>query len=137
MAGIYIASTTPRAGKSLLSFSLGVLLQKSGLSVGYMKPLGNLPPKHEERVGDADALVVQEVLGQSVPADVLTPVMLPQNLHGLSISDQEQEGDKALARIHDAYKQISADKDITLLSGTAAFPATGRFARVDGIRLVR
>jgi len=137
MAGLYIASTTPRAGKSLLTFSLGVLLQKSGLSVGYMKPLGQLPQKHEERMGDAEALVIQEVLGQSVPADVLTPVMLPRNLHGLAIAGREHSGDTALDGIRNAYRQISEGKDITLVSGAAAFPAAGRFANVDGMRLVR
>jgi len=137
MAGLYIASTAPRAGKSLLALSLGVLLQRSGLSVGYMKPLGQRPQTHEELQGDADALVIQEVLGQSVPADVLTPVMLPRNLHGLGLAEREQENDRALARIRSAYRQISQAKDITLVSGTASFPAAGRFARVDGMRLAR
>jgi hypothetical protein len=137
MAGVYIASTAPRAGKSLLTFSLGVLLQQSGLSVGYMKPLGRLPQKHEELMGDSDALVVQEVLGQNIPADVLTPVMLPQNLHGLAIAGREQEDGENLTRIHNAYRKISEGKDITLVSGAASFPAAGRFAHVDGMRLVR
>lgn len=137
MAGIYIASTAPGAGKSLLSFSLGLLLQRAGMSVGYMKPLGRIPQKHEERLGDADALVAQEVLGQNVPADVLTPVMLPQNLHELAISGTNGKDAEGLRRICEAYGQISAGKDITLLSGTASFPAAGRFAGVDGLRLVR
>jgi hypothetical protein len=137
MAGLYIASTTPRAGKSLLTFSLGVLLQKSGLSVGYMKPLGRLPQKHEELMGDADALVIQEVLGQNVPADALTQVMLPHDLHSLAIAEREQEDDTALTRIRNAYRRISEGKDIMLVSGAASFPAAGRFARVDGMRLVR
>ena len=137
MAGIYIASTAPRAGKSLLTFSLGILLQRSGLSVGYMKPLGNLPKKYEGLTGDADALVVQEVLGQNFPPHVLTPLMLPQNLHGLGIADSEHEGDSALARIASAYKQISEGKDIALVTGAGSFPAAGRFACVDGMRLVR
>ena len=137
MAGIYIASTAPRAGKSLLTFSLGVLLQQSGMSVGYMKPLGRIPQKHEELMGDADALVVQEVLGQSMPADVLTPVMLPQSLHGLAITGKSGEEDECLQRICAAYTKISEDKDLTLVSGTSAFPAAGRFANVDGLRLVR
>lgn len=137
MAGIYIASTAPRAGKSLITFSLGVLLQQSGMSVGYMKPLGRIPQKHEELLGDADALVVQEVLGQTAPADMLTPVMLPQNLHSLAISCKEGDNDISLASISEAYAEISEGKDITLVSGTSAFPYAGRFANIDGLRLVR
>lgn len=134
MTGIYIASTTERAGKSLLAFSLGVLLQKRGLAVGYMKPVGRLPQKKDELSGDADALMVQEVLGQSVQADTLTPVMTPLSMHALTLDEQDNS---ALERIRDAYERIGKDKDITLVSGTGAFPAAGRFAGVDGLRLVR
>ena len=137
MAGIYIASTAPRAGKSLVTFSLGVMLQKAGLSVGYMKPVGNIPQKHEELMGDADALVIQEVLGQNVPADVLTPVMLPQNLHGLAMSASGSNNGSCLEKICAAYELISAGKDITLVAGTGAFPSAGRFAEADGRTLVR
>ncbi len=137
MAGIYIASTAPRAGKSLLSFSLGILLQQAGMSVGYMKPLGRTPQKHDELLGDADALVIQEVLGQNMPADALTPLMLPRNLHGLAMAGETGQSDGTLTRIREAYAKISEGKDLTLISGTAAFPAAGRFANVDGLRLVR
>ena len=135
MTGIYIGSTVPRSGKSLLSFSLGVLLQKAGYSVGYMKPLGRIPQKKDELLGDADALVVQEVLGQNAPADVVSPVMIPGDLHALAV--REDDRDAAMRRICAAYEQISAGKDFTLVSGSASFPATGRFCHADGLRVLR
>jgi BioD-like phosphotransacetylase family protein len=134
MTGIYIGSTTERSGKSLLAFSLGVIMQRRGLSVGYMKPVGRLPQKKDELLGDADALVVQEVLGQNVPANVLTPVMTPRNLHALAL-EERREG--ALAEVRAAYAEISLDKDITLVSGSGAFPSSGRFAGADGFALLR
>jgi BioD-like phosphotransacetylase family protein len=132
---MYIGSTGPRSGKSLLSFSLGILLQKAGYSVGYMKPLGRIPQKKDELLGDADALVVQEVLGQNAPADILTPVMIPGDLHGLVA--REKNKDEAIRRIRTAYEVISTGKDITLVSGSASFPATGRFCHADGLRVLR
>lgn len=134
MTGIYIASTAERAGKSLLTFSLGVLMQRRGLSVGYMKPLGRLPQKKDELLGDADALVVQEVLGQNVQADVLSPLMMPRNLHSLTLEAPEGS---ALERVKKAYAAIAEGKDITLVSGSGAFPAAGRFAGADGFALLR
>ena len=134
MEGVYIGSTTGRSGKSLLSFSLGVMLQKAGYDVGYMKPLGRLPQKKDELMGDADALVVQEVLGQNAPADVLTPVMIPDNLHALAVHSHDEN---AMERIRASYAELSADKDITLVSGTGPFPSSGRFVRADGLTLIR
>lgn len=136
MTGIYIGSTVPRSGKSLLSFSLGTLLQQAGCSVGYMKPLGSIPQKKDELVGDADALVVQEVLGQNAPANVLSPAMIPKNMHSLVVQAQHTNDD-AIARIHAAYQSISAGKDVTLVSGSGSFPATGRFCNADGLRVLR
>lgn len=136
MAGIYIASTTPRAGKSLLTFSLGVLLQKAGHSVGFMKPLGRLHQQKDELVGDADALVVQEILGQNMPADVLSPVMIPANLHALALTGLPSDNG-AMARIVQSYTSIAANKDLALVCGTGAFPAAGRFAAVDALSVVR
>ncbi|MDL2279184.1 AAA family ATPase, partial [Desulfovibrio sp. OttesenSCG-928-G11] len=134
MTGIYIASTTQRAGKSLLAFSLGVLLQKRGCSVAYMKPVGRLPQTKDGLPGDADALVVQEVLGQNAAADLLTPVMTPAGLHALALEDADGS---ALERIGAGYDLISQGKDLTLVSGSGAFPAAGRFAGADGLTLVR
>ncbi|MDL2316132.1 AAA family ATPase [Desulfovibrio sp. OttesenSCG-928-A18] len=136
MKGIYIGSTTGGAGKNLLSISLGLYLQKSGFSVGYMKPLGRLPQMREERPGDADALVVQELLGQNAAADLLTPVMVPGNLHNLAV--WRQESDKtAMTRIREAYSRLSQGRDYTIVTGSGAFPAAGRFADADGLRIVR
>lgn len=111
------------------------MLQRAGKTVGYMKPLGRIPQKKDELLGDADALVVQEVLGQNAPADVLSPLMLPQNLHSLSM--QEQADGSALHRIASSYAELAAGKDFTLVSGTGAFPWAGRFAGADGLSVVR
>ncbi len=135
MTGLYIGSVAPRAGKSLLSFSLGLLLQKAGYSVGYMKPLGRLLQKVDEVPGDADALVVQEVLGQSAPPDALTPVLIPANLHALALFDEAAQN--ALPRIASAYAEISRGRDVTLVSGCGAFPETGRFCGAPGLAVVR
>lgn len=134
MTGIYIGSTTGRSGKSLLSFSIGVLLQKAGLKVGYMKPVGRLAQKKDGLAGDADALVVQEILGQNAPADVLTPVLIPENLHALSVYCHDG---RALDRVAACFAEIAAGNDVTLVSGTGAFPSAGRFADVDGLSLLR
>ena len=41
--GLYIGSTSPYAGKNMLSLGIGLRLQKEGLRIGYMKPVGAVP----------------------------------------------------------------------------------------------
>lgn len=136
MTGIYLGSTTARAGKSIISFSLGVLLQKLGLNVGYMKPVGRTPRKRDDGVGDADAFVVQEVLGQNLAPSLLSPVMLPENLHALAMVDRSDK-ETELGRITRAYEQISSGKDITLVSGSGSFPAAGSCCNVNGLVIMQ
>jgi BioD-like phosphotransacetylase family protein len=133
-AGLYIGSTTSRAGKSLLAFSLGLLFRKAGFSVSYMKPAGCIPGKKDEITGDADAMMVQEVLGQEAPPDLLTPIMLPEDIYSPAL--HEKYGN-ALQRIGDAYRILSAGKDICLVSGVGSFPYAGRCAGADGTAVVR
>lgn len=133
MTGLYIASTNAGAGKSILSFSLGLHLQKEGYRVGYMKPLAEYHQKHEERVGDKYALMVQELLGQQQPADILSPALIPSSFYALAGHSQETT---AMARIASAYKTISQDTDITIVCGSGSFPTTGTFCDADGFRMV-
>ncbi|MDR0828060.1 MAG: AAA family ATPase [Desulfovibrio sp.] len=131
--GIYIGSTTNRAGKSLLTLSLGLLLQKAGFSVAYMKPVGGLPQKKDDLIGDADALVVQELLGQDTAPDILSPVMLPEKFQSLNPNrDQSQ----SLGRIKEAYELISKGKDLCLVSGTGVFPWSGYGVGADGLAVL-
>lgn len=137
MTGIYIGSTGPWAGKSLISFSLGVILQKAGYSLGYMKPLGAYPQQYEERIGDSDALVIQEILGQNSPADTVTPIIIPTSLQALSLTDTFKDKPPALEKISEAYAQISLDKDFTLVSGSGSFTDTGTYCKADGLSIVK
>ena len=49
--GLYIASTQPFAGKSMLCIGIGQRFQKEGIQFGYMKPLGNAPLLSDGAVG--------------------------------------------------------------------------------------
>ena len=135
MTGIYIASTTPKAGKSLFTFSLGILLQKQGVSVGYMKPLGRHCQKVEDSLGDTDALIAQELLGQTALPHIVSPIMMPKTLHALATQNSTPQN--ALQTISEAYTAISHGKDVTLVAGTETFPATGSFCGADGLSITR
>lgn len=132
MVGIYIGSTSPRAGKSLVCMALGLALQQAGRNVGFMKPLGTLPRAVDEQTGDEDALLVQEVLGLCDPPEVLTPVIMPGNIRAAALS-----GGNALERVARAYGTLARERDAMLVAGTGAFLTTGTARGVDGPTLVR
>jgi BioD-like phosphotransacetylase family protein len=136
MLGLYIGSTHSKAGKTLCATALGVLLQKRGFRTGYFKPVGDEPKAVEAGNGDAVALVVQEILGQEVLPEVLTPVMRTLNWTDLDLARKEDFGARNLTLIKKSYSRIALGKDLTLVSGSGIFPSAGQFAGVDGLTLV-
>ncbi|MDR1125068.1 MAG: AAA family ATPase [Deltaproteobacteria bacterium] len=135
MPGLYIASTRPKTGKTLCACAMGVLMQRQGLSVGYIKPVGGELKLVEAGKGDAGALVVQEVLGQDALPEDLTTVM--RHSAWGQLGSCPLRGEEALGRIKKSYAGIAKGKDWTLVNGSGSFPAAGQFAGVDGLTLVQ
>lgn len=133
MTGLYIASTTAGAGKSMLSFSLGLHLQKMGYRIGYMKPLAEYHQKYEDRMGDKNALMIQELLGQQQPADIVSPALIPTSIYSLASKHHDPS---IMNKIATAYETISRHTDLTIVSGSGVFPFTGTFCDADGLRIV-
>lgn len=131
MIGIYIGSTDAFAGKNIVLMALGLEMQRRGLRVGYMKPVGSIPKRVDDLFGDEDAMVIQELLGLETPPDILTPVIIPHNLRATTLSDDTD----ALAAIQSAYATISKDKDVMLVGGCGSIQYTGTHKGVDGITL--
>ena len=131
MTGIYIGSTDAFAGKNIVLMALGLEMQRRGLRVGYMKPVGSIPKRVDDLFGDEDAMVIQELLGLETAPDILTPVIIPHNLRATTLSDDTD----ALAAIQSAYATISKDKDVMLVGGCGSIQYTGTHRGVDGITL--
>ncbi len=136
MPGLFIASTAPRAGKNLMCFALGLMLQKAGLSPGYMKPLGQSLKRSEEGNGDVDAFMVREILGLNDPPELITPVMMPEDWRALSLTD-DRHRTELLKKVRSGYAKLRHKRKSMLVSGTGAFPSAGRFCGLDGLTLVK
>ncbi|MCT4626623.1 DRTGG domain-containing protein [Halodesulfovibrio sp.] len=133
MIGLYIGSTDAFAGKNIVLMALGLEMQRRGMRVGYMKPVGSLPKRVDDVIGDEDAIVIQELLGLEISPDILTPVIIPDNLRVTTLSDETD----ALAAIQSAYNTISKDKDVMLVGGCGSIQYTGTHRGVDGLTLSR
>lgn len=131
--GLYIGGTRAFSGKNMLTVGIGMRLQKEGVNLGYMKPVGVMPTEVNGKPGDEDAFFVQEVLGLDQPAELMTPVLVTQDFKMRAFAGQT--GD-LMPEIVDAYTRLSAKRDLMLVCG-AGHTLSGKYCRLDGIRLVK
>ena len=134
MIGIYIGSTTGYAGKNMIALSLGMKFQKEGRNVGYMKPVGAVPGKTGEKIGDEDAFFLQEILGLDEDPTLVTPVVIT---HDFKIKALAGECGAPMIEIKDAYEKLSAGKDVMVLGGSGSFLHSGKYCGVDGPTMVK
>lgn len=119
MRSLYITSLHTFSGKTAVCLALGRRMQRDGYDVGYFKPLSTQPWEPiPGRALDEDAEFVRRALGlKDPPPDlvgvVLTPTLLRDTLCGCSSRDLMKE-------VKEAYRKVSADKDVMLLEGGAS-----------------
>ncbi len=134
MSGLYIGSTTGFAGKNLLSVALGLKFQQEGYKVGYMKPVGTLPKHSDQQMGDDDAFFMQDVLGLNEDLDLVTPVLLTQDLQKKICTQGHPD---LLGKIREAYNKLSQNKDIILICGSGSYLHAGKYCNVAGLDVSR
>ncbi|UCF99565.1 MAG: phosphate acetyltransferase [Spirochaetaceae bacterium] len=104
---IFITSTEPRSGKSLVTIGLMQALQGIIPKVGYMKPIG------QRYVGestiDADALLVRDIFGLTDDLKDINPA---------SMQDAQVDKDKLFERVFAARSRLSESKDVVIFEGT-------------------
>jgi phosphate acetyltransferase len=104
---IFIASTEPRSGKSVVTIGLMNALQGIIPKVGYMKPIGQRY-LGEDSV-DEDARMVRDIFG--LPDEIA-------DINPARMRDAEEDKDKLFERVFDAYKRLSEGKDVVIFEGT-------------------
>ncbi len=132
MIGLYIGSTTGYAGKNMIALALGMKFQQDGLKVGYMKPVGAVPGKAGEKVGDEDAFFLQKVLGLKDDPTLVTPMVIT---HEFKIKAMAGECGTPILRIQDAYATLSQGRDMMIIGGSGSFLYSGKYCGVDGATL--
>lgn len=131
--GLYIGATRGYAGKNMLTVGLGLRMQREGLNIGYMKPMGTMPVDKDGTPGDEDALFVQDVLGLEQPAELVSPVLETQDFKMRAFAG---EGKDHMPEVAAAYAKLSESRDLMLVCG-ASHTLTGKYCGLDGIRMVR
>jgi len=131
--GLYIGSTRAYSGKNMLAVGIGLHLQREGVNFGYMKPVGAMPVNQDETKGDEDALFVQEVLGLTQPANLVTPVLVTQDFRMRAFAGNTSDH---MPEIASAYEKLGQGRDLMLIGGSG-HTLSGKYCGLDGIRTIR
>jgi BioD-like phosphotransacetylase family protein len=113
---LYIASTSGYSGKTLLALALARSWSASGVSVGYVKPLGKLPVMAGKKVVDGDALFLAEELGLPGSLEEICPVVITQDL---LMGAYRREPLRLREKVERAVAKAASSVEILLLGGAA------------------
>jgi BioD-like phosphotransacetylase family protein len=133
MTGVFVGSTDPYAGKSLICLVLGLKLKQEGRNVGYFKPLGFLPARIEGQVVDEDAAFIRDVLDLPDRLEDLSPLIATEELYRRLMAEDIRA--ELTGRIEEAYARLSQGREVMLVGGLGAVPVTGRAFGLDAPRL--
>jgi BioD-like phosphotransacetylase family protein len=133
MRTLFIGSTHGNSGKTMLTMGLAPVLQTSGYTVGYFKPLGKQPTTLKGKIVDADAQFLKEALGLAEPLEQICPVVLTQDLVARGLRGEAAD---VWPRIQQAYEATAKGKDVLLIGGAGTL-GDGAFLGISGPRLAR
>ncbi|RJP64090.1 MAG: phosphotransacetylase family protein [Candidatus Abyssobacteria bacterium SURF_17] len=115
MTVLFVDSLSEYTGRNTICLSLGIKLRGAGKSVGFFKPLGVFPTRVDGVPTDEDMVFFKEALGLGEALDDLCPVVLTQELLNEVLAGKL--ADSYAERTRDAFKKVSANKDITIVVG--------------------
>jgi BioD-like phosphotransacetylase family protein len=127
---LYLASTRPTEGKTVLALGLAAILAKKVRGIGFMKPIGRASVEFAGDKIDHDVALLKEAC--RIPAFVKD--MGPVTVDGFPGSWATPAGREGVVdAIKAAYEKVTANKTLVLIEGTgnaasfAAFGLSGAF----------
>ena len=130
---LYLASTTPHAGKNTISIGLMRQLMHAGYRPAWHKPLGTLPIDTPRGLEDEDTLFMRGALGldeESVP-----PSTVPVT-HDLRMRTYRGENADPLPELKTLYAKLAEKHDAILVYGSDMLES-GSMYGLDGLRFIR
>lgn len=114
-SGIFITGTDTNVGKTVVTASLGMALQRKGIHLGVMKPVETgVGPSEEESQADGSRL--RHLLSPHHPKHLVTPYSFHDPLAPLAASRRAHQP-MDLALIKERYRELSKNSDFLLVEG--------------------
>ncbi len=109
---IYLASTGPKSGKSIICLGLINAFRGMVTNVGYFKPIGQKYRANE--IHDKESIMIKEIFGIEDELKYINPVSIKELNHYITSHDQE----KFFHKVQKSYRKVEKDKDIVVIDGT-------------------
>jgi hypothetical protein len=129
---IYVASTEKLAGKTALCIGLMRWFQRTGRTVGYMKPVSTTIHIVDGRAVDEDALFIRSTLNLSDPLESMAPVLMsPDEVKAVVEGGDTRHFE---TRVIEAYRAVAQDRDAVILEGGNSL-REGRMINLTAFRI--
>ena len=109
---IYLASTGPKSGKSIICLGLINAFRGMVTSVGYFKPIGQKYRANE--IHDKESIMIKEIYGIEDELKHINPVSIKELNHYITSNDQET----FFHKVQESYEKVEKGKDIVIIDGT-------------------
>ena len=109
---IYLASTGPKSGKSIICLGLINAFRGMVTNVGYFKPIGQ--KYRAKEIHDKESIMIKEIYGIEDELKYINPVSIKELNHHIANNEEEI----FFQKIQKSYRTVEKDKDIVIIDGT-------------------
>ncbi|HUH17212.1 MAG TPA: dethiobiotin synthase, partial [Methylomirabilota bacterium] len=113
---LFLAATGQNRGKTTTSLGLMAAIRDRGLSLGFVKPVGQRYMVVDGTRADEDAVLMSEVFDLPDALNDMSPVTLPR--HFTTDYIMGEISDDLGAQVRGAFDRVAADKDLVVVEGT-------------------
>ena len=116
----FITGTDTNVGKTLIAAGLLIAAKNKGLTTAALKPVAAGCKKTEEGLRNADALLLQSVITQSLLYDQINPYALEAAI-APHIAAQQEKRSLSVDRLSGFCRGVLSSADFTLLEGAGGW----------------
>ena len=114
---VYIAGTSQHSGKTLASLGLVAALLERGLTVGYMKPVGQRTVEVDGAMVDEDVILIRTVYDLHTDPVDSNPVTIPSGFTTDFVREKKSR-EPLIEIIMDSYARVAEGADLVIVEGT-------------------
>ncbi|RLG13158.1 cobyrinic acid a,c-diamide synthase [Candidatus Pacearchaeota archaeon] len=131
MIPVFLISNKPFTGRNFLTLGLALNLKDKGFKIGYVKTIGKLPLKKEDKIIDEEALFIKYLLELKEPADIVSPFVFSYEAQYKLFKGEPLDAEQKIINAISCQK----DKDIVfVITGDTIFE--GYSLGINAIHLI-